>query len=107
MTYDKPRSSRRFDLQLPVTVRVLGDDTLAEKAKTRNVSSSGMFLEFDGDALPGTAVELVLELPPELTQCGVVSIACQGSVVRTERHSPSRTGIAISIDHYQFRRADK
>lgn len=104
MTYDKPRNARRFDLRLPVTVLALGDSTMDERARTRNISSSGMFVELDANPQPGTPVHLVLELPPETTQCGVVRISCKGAVVRSDRNSVARTGIAVRIEQYHFQR---
>ncbi len=104
MTYEKPRWSRRFDIQLPVTLLALGERTVHKKARTRNISSSGMFVELDAGAAPGTPVELILDLPPEITRCNIVRVSCKGCVVRCERTSPTRTGIAVSIDRYQFER---
>jgi len=103
MNEDK-RRARRFDLDLPVQVLTVGEQKPFETVRTRDISSTGLFIEFDQRVQAGTKVELLVTLPREITQTGPVQIRCMGRVVRVERGERERTGIAVSIDRYDFTR---
>jgi hypothetical protein len=103
MNEDK-RRARRFDLYLPVQVVAVGEQKPFETVRTRDISSTGLFIEFDQRVQAGTKVELLVTLPREITQAGPVQIHCMGRVVRVERGERERTGIAVSIDRYDFTR---
>jgi hypothetical protein len=106
MNEDK-RRARRFDLFLPVQVVTVGELKSSETVRTRDISSTGLFIEFDKRVEAGTKVELVVTLPREITQTGPVQIHCMGRVVRVERGERERTGIAVSIDRYDFTRVSE
>src|SRR5512140_1212628 len=101
---DEKRRARRFDLHLPVTLLAVGEKKARETVRTRDISSSGMFLELDANAQAGTRVELMVDLPQEITQAGTVRLSCTGRVVRVDKSPGSRTGLAVKIERYQFMR---
>lgn len=101
---EEKRRARRFDLNLPVQVVAVGENKASQTVKTRDISSTGLFIEFDQRVQAGTRVELMVTLPREITQVGAVQIHCMGRVVRVERAEPERTGVAVTIDRYEFAR---
>lgn len=102
MNYDDKRKARRFELQLPVTVMAVGEKSATNEVRTKDISSTGMLLEFDESVEEGTSVELVVDLPQEITQAGQVRLRCTGRVVRVDRSKPARTGVAVTIERYEF-----
>lgn len=98
------RRARRFELQLPVTVLAVGDKAATTPVRTKDISSTGMFLEFDENVEAGTKVEMVVDLPQEITHAGQVRLRCTGRVVRVDRTKASRTGVAVTIERYEFTR---
>ena len=98
------RSSRRFTMTLPVTVRSDGPSGTVEKdARTRDVSFRGLYFLTDGEYQAGTHIEFVLKLPKEVTLVGDVFIRCYGDVVRVEALAEDgNRGIAARIERYEF-----
>jgi hypothetical protein len=96
------RASRRFNMNLPLTIRFsAGSQHLQEEARTRDVSFRGLYFVIDRSFQAGMPVEFVLTLPKEVTMAGDVHIQCYGTVVRVEDFE-SRRGVAARIDRYEF-----
>jgi len=96
------RASRRFNLNLPVTVRAANDTGATEHhARTRDVSFRGLYFLIEGSFEPGMPIEFILTLPKEITMAGDVHIRCFGHVVRVEPLNGQR-GVAARIERYEF-----
>lgn len=96
------RASRRFTMNLPLTIRYSkGVDRLQRDVRTRDVSFRGLYFTIETGLEPGLPLEFVLTLPKEVTMAGDVHIQCFGTVVRVEEHD-NRKGIAARIDRYEF-----
>jgi hypothetical protein len=90
------RSRELVVAQVPVRVRGAdGDGELA--ARTRDVSSNGVFLYTKSALAEGSDVELVLILPPELTAGKKCWVCCHARVLRVEHGSDHDFGIAAEI----------
>ena len=97
------RTSRRFALKLPVSIRC-DDGVLREvPAETRDLSAQGVFF-YTGSALSqGSKVEFTLTLPPEITLTESIRVRCRGRVVRIDSNSNRpQSGIAAIIEQYDF-----
>ncbi len=96
------RSDARFSLCLPA--RVQDPQSNSGAAITRDVSHSGsyIYLDLDNDLEEGARLELILELPAEITGDTPVNIRCQANVVRVDRGYSRRTGVALRITSYEF-----
>lgn len=97
MTQSKPerRSKPRLPKRLPVKVK---SQHGTAQGFTRDLSTSGIFLYTDAEIVPGAALELVLVLPPELTNGERRWVCCQASVARVENGSTDgRFGAAATI----------
>ena len=96
------RTTRRYTMALPVTVRSSGHETPSElHGKTRDVSFRGLYFTIDAGCDPGSEIEFILTLPKEVTLASDVNIHCFGHVVRVEDQNGGR-GVAARIDRYEF-----
>ena len=99
------RRARRFPMQLPVSIKPEQSKAGAQLVQTRDVSSSGIYFEFQTPMTIGTSVEFLMTLPEPLTKGTPVRIRCIGKVVRVEPDSKagdSHVGIAATIERYEF-----
>jgi hypothetical protein len=96
------RTSRRYTMELPVTIRANGSGKTSElRGKTRDVSFRGLYFMTDASCDPGSEIEFILTLPKEITLANDVNIHCFGHVVRVENQDAGR-GVAARIDRYEF-----
>ena len=93
------RSQRRFRLCLPVQVR----DSEAREvvAHTRDISSHGICFFVSQPFAVGSALQLILTLPSEITCNGPVRFRCLGRVIRVEQNCIS-AAVAALIDDYEL-----
>jgi PilZ domain len=95
------RSTRRFSLDLPISVKFLDDGRREMAGHTRDVSSRGVFMYLDGEIAAGSAIEFVMTLPPEITLSDPIRVRCKGRVLRVDRLAQEQ-GVAVAIDKYDF-----
>jgi PilZ domain len=93
-TNGERRSASRISNRVPARMRTA--QGLELSAQTRDVSANGIFLYTQSRIEPGSEVELVLILPPELTSGERCWVCCQATVVRVEQ-SGSEFGVAAQI----------
>ena len=93
-TDSERRSASRIPNSVPVRVRTAEGDE--RSAQTRDVSASGIFLYTPSRIEPGSEVELVLILPPELTSGERCWVCCQATIVRVEEFG-TEFGLAAQI----------
>jgi hypothetical protein len=101
----KPKTERRrqsrIEARLPVSVRA-ENQSLESVGYTRDLSMSGVFLYTDSKIHEGSELEMVLILPPELTDGEKRWVCCQAAVVRVENtEGKTRLGVAASIRNMQ------
>jgi len=96
------RSTRRFTLQLPVSVKYANGGPHEAPAETKNVSARGVFFYLDEQLAEGSSIEFTLTLPPEITLTESIRVRCSGRVIRVERPEEGRVGIAAAIEQYDF-----
>lgn len=93
-TNGERRAASRIVKRVPARVRTA--QGVEHSAETRDVSANGIFLYTPSRIEPGSEVELVLILPPELTSGERCWVCCQATVVRVEE-SGSKFGLAAQI----------
>jgi len=102
------RLSRRYDLSLPVKVRVPNSsEPLA--GRTRDVSTHGVYFTTDEALDAGLELDFILTLPSEVTHDTDVLIRARGRVVRVEPKLEERrqaVGIAAVIEKYDIVRQE-
>lgn len=94
-TDNERRSRERVPVRVPVTVRHDGGEHVG---LTRDLSSSGIFLYSESAMKPGSKLELVIMLPPDLGLGPGGWTLCQASVVRVEKTEGKSVGIAATLD---------
>jgi hypothetical protein len=91
------RSRSRIAVELPVAIK-LSEGNLQLTGNTRDLSSSGIFFYTQATISEGSELEMVLILPPELTQGEKRWVCCQASVIRVEDKNQGREfGVAAQI----------
>ena len=96
------RSQSRIAAHLPVSVRS-GGENVESVGYTRDLSMSGVFLYTESQVREGSELEIVLILPPELTEGKKQWVCCQAAVVRVEStDGKSGLGVAASIRNMQI-----
>jgi hypothetical protein len=93
-TNGERRSANRIANRVPTRVRTA--QGVEHSAQTRDVSANGIFLYTQSRMEPGSEVELVLILPPELTSGETCWVCCQATIVRVEE-SDTEFGVAAQI----------
>jgi c-di-GMP-binding flagellar brake protein YcgR len=100
------RTTRRYDLSLPVVIRVPAERALdSRQGKTRDVSTRGLYFVVDQNMESGSQLDITLTLPAEITHGSEVLIRALGKVVRVERRMEdgnARMGVAAVIERYDI-----
>ena len=100
------RTTRRYDLSLPVVIRVPAERALdSQQGKTRDVSTRGLYFVVDQNMESGSQLDITLTLPAEITHGSEVLIRALGKVVRVERRMEdgnARMGVAAVIERYDI-----
>ena len=104
------RTARRYDLSLPILIRVpkehVGD---SQNGKTRDISTRGLYFVIDQDLQAGSELDITLTLPGEITRGSEVLVRAMGKVVRVERRKEEdseRLGVAAVIERYDIVRGE-
>ena len=97
------RLTQRHSLRIPLRLRIWGADGPEHGAESINLSGRGALLETELPLLVGSAVELQLKLPEEITCQPTTEWRCRGRVVRVVQYvasnSQSRAGVRFeSLD---------
>jgi PAS domain S-box-containing protein len=98
-----PARAQRFQLQLPLRYRRLGD-TQWHVGTTENISRSGLLFQTDDVLQPNAQLEINLVLPAEIAGLSGTEVVCRGEVVRTvERRGETLSpALAARILQYHF-----
>jgi hypothetical protein len=96
------RAARRFNMALPLTVRLASPEgSFEEPGETRDISFRGLFFSMHKSVENGAAIEFVLTLPQQITNAGDVHIRCYAKVLRIESDNEG-SGVAARIERYEF-----
>lgn len=104
------RIARRYDLSLPVLLRVpVERDFDARKGETRDISARGLYFVTDKDLRARSELEITLVLPTEIARRVEVLVHAHARVVRVERrpeNGRTRVGVAAVFEHYHISRSE-
>src|ERR1700739_3621072 len=103
------RIARRYDLSLPVIIRVpIEKEPAPRTGKTRDISTRGVYFTIENDFSAGAELDLTMTLPAEVTGGTEVFIRAIGKVVRVEKspeRNEERLGVAAVIERYEIVRS--
>ena len=94
------RRTRRFQLQLPLSITRSGPDRVALAGFTKNIRSSGVLFTTEREPDLGGPIEYVITLNCEGAQS--VNLRCIGKILRADREQPSGYQIAATLERYEF-----
>jgi hypothetical protein len=100
------RRTRRFKLQLPLSITRSGAERVALAGLTRNISSNGVLFTAGRGPDLGGPIEYVITLSDNGPQA--VNLRCIGKVVRAERIGAGRSDdlpayqVAATLERYEF-----
>lgn len=104
------RNARRYDLSLPVIVRIPKERTNAKQnGQTRDISTRGLYFVINQDLQAGSELDITLTLPAEVTNSSEVFVRATGKVIRVERKGDDgelRMGVAAVIERYDIIRGE-
>jgi c-di-GMP-binding flagellar brake protein YcgR len=99
------RTARRYDLSLPVIIRLPIEKEVSRNGKTRDISTRGVYFTLEEDMNSGSELDITLTLPAEVTRGSEVFIRAMGKVVRVDRRpedGSTRVGVAAVIERYEI-----
>ena len=97
------RKTRRFKLQLPLSITRSGAERVMFAGHTDNISSSGVLFTADREPDLGGPIEYIITLNHEDSQA--VNLRCMGKVLRTGRielEQQSAYQVAATLERYEF-----
>jgi PilZ domain len=97
---DERRRRKRFAMELPVNV--LSGDTGSSYGVTKDISVEGIYFYVTKDVKELENIEFLVTFPPEITLVTPVRVKCMGKIIRAEPDVKRGTGIAASIERYEF-----
>jgi hypothetical protein len=104
------RTARRYDLSLPIIIRVPAERAPdSQQGKTRDISTRGLYFVVDQNLESGSQLDITLTLPAEITHGTEVFVRALGKVVRVERREEeggARMGVAAVIERYDIIRGE-
>jgi hypothetical protein len=104
------RMARRYDLSLPVNVRLpINREPGSHDGQTRDISTRGVYFTMEKDLAPGTEVDFTLTLPAEITRGTEVFVRAHGRVVRVDKQNDDEretVGVAAVIERYDIIRGE-
>jgi hypothetical protein len=77
-----PFRARRFNLQLPLRYRPLGEQSW-RPGTTENISRSGLLFQAQELLHPNSQLEISLVLPAEIAGLAATEVICRGEIVRS------------------------
>lgn len=98
------RRTRRFKLQLPLSIVRAGTERFTTYGQTQNISSSGVLFTAEREPDLGGPIEYVITLNHDSMQS--ISLRCMGKVLRSQPgHSGSdarQYQVAATLERYEF-----
>ena len=103
------RLSRRLCLKTPLRVRIWKSAAPEERAESLNLSQNGVYFATNSAIREGEALEILLNMPEEITDEPSTEWRCTGHVVRVEAmdSAQGKLGVGVQFDCYEVSRAEK
>jgi hypothetical protein len=100
-----PRA-RRFTVRKPIFYRQVNHSHY-QLAMLVNISASGLLLECHPSIPEGASLEMILEMPQEITGQPYRTVLCQGEVVRSALKESGIALVGVAISDYSFGARDR
>jgi hypothetical protein len=108
---EERRATSRYNLALPVEVRIAPNVTAAGSilVETRDISTHGFYFNIAQAFQVGTEFEFSISLPVEVTGATQTYVSGKARAVRVEEtgeSNPGRLGVGALIESYQISRGE-
>jgi hypothetical protein len=102
------RLSRRLCFKTPLRLRIWKSAAPEESAESLNLSQNGVYFATNSAIREGETVEVLLNMPEEITDEPATEWRCTGHVVRVERVDSARgmVGVGVQFDCYEVSRGE-
>lgn len=103
MTPTERRLAERFDLKIPLRVRIAKPSTLEHTTESLNISKRGIYFATDLPLSKGAPVHLTFEMPKQVTHKAPSEWRCTGHVIRVQPNSSAKgaTCVGVRFDCYE------
>jgi hypothetical protein len=103
LSHQERRRAERFNFGMPLTVQwTIGSEQRKAHTVSQDVSSGGVYF-FLPEAIPtGTAVEVEMTMPTQITLGSPVRVRCHGRIQRCVMKPGESAGMATMIEKYEF-----
>jgi hypothetical protein len=104
------RLSRRHNFRTDLRIRVRKSNAAEWKAESKNLSQRGVFFATDLELSKGAALDLVVEMPEQITGVPAAQWLCTGHVVRVVPMMESTKGgrgVGVQFDFYEVSRPER
>jgi hypothetical protein len=105
---EERRASSRYNLALPVEIRVAPKlaGAGAILGETQDISTHGFYFNIAQEFAAGTQFEFSISLPIEITGAAQVNISGRARAVRVEDTGKGHLGVGAVIESYQVSRGE-
>jgi hypothetical protein len=104
-TYESDRRiSRRHLVKTGLRIRLWNSPAAGQKTESENLSDRGTFFATDEPLVIGSALQILLQMPEEITGKPTTLWRCTGHVVRlAPADSPGgKSGVGVQFDCYEI-----
>jgi hypothetical protein len=104
------RLSRRHNFRTDLRIRVRKSNASELKVESKNLSLRGVFFATDLELSKGAALDLVVEMPEQITGVATAQWLCTGHVVRVVPMMESTQGgrgVGVQFDFYEVSRPER
>jgi hypothetical protein len=103
------RLSHRHNLRAPLRVRVRRSEAGEQKAESENLSQRGVFFATDLALSKGATLDLLVEMPEEITGVPPAQWLCTGHVVRVVPPASPKglSRVGVQFDFYEVSRPER
>jgi c-di-GMP-binding flagellar brake protein YcgR len=103
LPFKERRRAKRYNVELPLVVRwTEGSKQREAHTVTHDISSGGVYFFLPGGISEGTAVEVEMTVPTQITRGAPTKVLCQGRVRRCELKATETAGMGTAIEKYEF-----
>jgi hypothetical protein len=102
------RLSQRHDFRTDLRIRVRKSNAGELWAESKNLSQRGVFFATELELNKGAALDLLVEMPEQITGVPTAQWLCTGHVVRVvPMDSKNPRGVAVQFDFYEVSRPER
>jgi hypothetical protein len=103
LPFRERRRAERFNFEALLTVRwIEGSEQREAQTVTKDLSSSGVYFFLPAGIPEGTAVEVEMTMPTQITLGAPTRVRCHGRIQRCELKAGDTAGMATAIESYEF-----